>query len=502
MWKTRITAVLILLLGVGVGFFVFKSEVAHRKAASTNGALTGIAKYPFKLGLDLSGGTHLVYDADVSKVEKAQLKDSMDALRDVIERRVNAFGVGEPIVQVENGNFTNGGAQKLIVDLPGVTDVAKAKEMIGQTPVLEFRTQNTDKSKPQQVSVGKDGTVNLDFNSLYTPTDLTGRYLDHASLEFNQTTGEPVVSLQFNAEGSALFEKITRENIGKTVAIFLDGAPISTPTVNEAITGGKAQISGNFKPAEAKLLVGRLNSGALPVPISLVSTQTIGPSLGAQATHAGVKAALIGFLAIALFLVFWYRLPGILGVVALSMYVALVLAVFKIGVSPGFMIIAFCLFLLGTWKKGFFYFIPLVYGVFALIPGALSPVTLTAAGIAGFIISIGIAVDANVLIFERIKEEMRLGHGASESMKNGFSRAWFSIRDSNISSMITAMILWWIGTALIAGFALTFMLGVIISMICAVIITRIFFAALNLTKTNAFTNFLFGSGLSSAKAQK
>lgn len=460
MWKTRITALLILLLGLGVGYFVYKSEIAHRTLAVGTEA-HGVAKYPFKLGLDLSGGTHLVYHADVSKVDSTQVAESMNSLRDVIERRVNIFGVSEPVVQVQNGGFSNAGEERLIVDLPGVTDVSKAVEMIGQTPLLEFKTENPNKNAPVEAKLGADGVVNVVQPDPYIATELTGRFLDKAILEFNQTTGEPVVSLQFNEEGSKLFEKITRENIGKAVAIYLDGSPISIPTVNETITGGKAQISGSFTPVEAKTLVGRLNSGALPVPISLISTQTIGPTLGAQATAAGVKAALIGFLAIALFLIIWYRLPGFVAVLALSLYVFIMLALFK-----------------------------------------LIPVTLTAAGIAGFIISIGIAVDANVLIFERIKEELRAGHTIPESIKHGFSRAWLSIRDSNTSSIITAIILFWFGTTLIKGFALTFLIGVIVSMFSAITITRLFLSTLNIKKTSKVTNFLFGSGLSSAKSQK
>ena len=459
MWKTRITALLILLLGIGLGFFVYKSEISHRNLAKDAKA-TGFAKFPFKLGLDLSGGTHLVYKADVSRIDPAELKNSMDALRDVIERRVNVFGVSEPIVQVQNGGFSNAGEERLIVDLPGVTDVSKAIEMIGKTPTLDFRTENPNKGKTQDAKVGKDGTVNLDVNPDFIMTELTGRFLDKAILEFDQNTGEPKVSLQFNAEGSLLFEKITKENIGKTVAIYLDGEPISIPRVNEAISGGKAEISGSFTPTEARTLVGRLNSGALPVPINLISTQTIGPSLGTQATAAGVKAALIGFLAIALFLIIWYRLPGMIAVLALSMYVVIMLSIFK-----------------------------------------LLPVTLTAAGIAGFIISIGIAVDANVLIFERIKEELRNGDSILDSIHHGFKRAWLSVRDSNISSIITAVILFWFGTSLIKGFALVFLIGVIISMISAISITRIFLYSLNIKKKNKLTGFLFGSGFSNASAK-
>jgi preprotein translocase subunit SecD len=454
MWKKRITALLIIILGIGIGFFVFKSEMAHRLLQKDE-APKGLAKYPFKLGLDLSGGTHLVYNADVSRIDSTQISDSMNALRDVIERRVNTFGIGEPVVQIQNN-------ERLIVDLPGVTDVSKAVAMIGQTPLLEFKVEKASNAEVPEVTVGPNGEINLDaVLDRYVSTPLTGQYLQKATLVFDQKTGEPVVSLQFNPEGSALFEKITRENIGKTVAIYLDNQIISAPVVNDAITGGQAQISGGFKPDEAKLLVGRLNSGALPVPIELVSTQTIGPSLGTQATHAGVKAGIIGFLAIALFLLLWYRLPGLIAVVSLSIYVALMLAIFK-----------------------------------------LLPVTLTAAGIAGFVISIGIAVDANVLIFERIKEELRSGRTVTEAIKNGFSRAWFSIRDSNTSSIITALILFWFGTSLIKGFALTFLIGVLVSMISAITITRLFLASLNITKKNKFTNFLFGSGFSNAKSQK
>jgi preprotein translocase subunit SecD len=457
MWKKRITALLILVIGLGIALFVYKSELRHRTLAKDTPA-TGIAKYPFKLGLDLSGGTHLVYRADVSSVKAGEVKDAMSALRDVIERRVNIFGVAEPIVQVQDGGFSNQGEERLIVDLPGVTDVTKAVAMIGQTPLLEFRTER-NKDDPQKLTVDKNGQIAFDINSQYVVTDLTGRYLDKAMIEFNPNTGEPTVSIQFDAEGSALFEKITKENVGKTVAIYLDGQAISTPKVNEAISGGKAIISGNFSPTEAKILVGRLNSGALPVPIELISTETIGPSLGEQAVHAGLKAALIGFILIALFLILWYRLPGVIAVIALSIYVTLMLALFK-----------------------------------------LIPVTLTAAGVAGFIISIGIAVDANVLIFERIKEELRAGHSVGESIEHGFSRAWFSIRDSNISSMITAVILFWFGTPLIQGFALTFLLGVIVSLVSAMSISRLFLYALNIKKTSKVIGFLFGSGLSSANS--
>jgi protein-export membrane protein SecD len=325
--------------------------------------------------------------------------------------------------------------------------------MIGQTPLLEFKTE-APQGTPQTAIVGKDGKVTLDVGSGYVATELTGKYLQKATLTFDSNNA-PTISLQFNDTGTKLFAQITKDNVGKTVAIFLDGAPISTPVVREEIPNGQAVISGSFTPTEARTLVGRLNSGALPVPITLLSTQTIGAILGDSAVNAGVKATVIGFLLVALFLILLYRLPGLIATLSLCIFISIILALFK-----------------------------------------LMPVTLTAAGIAGFIISIGIAVDANVLIFERMKEELRSGHTISESIKLGFSRAWFSIRDSNISNLITAIILFWFGTSLIQGFALTLGMGVIISMFSAITITRIFLSTLGFIGEGKVARFLFGSGFS------
>ena len=391
MWRKIVLALIILILGSGIALFVFKSEPRLNKDFATTYSF--LKNHPFRLGLDLSGGSHLIYKAYVSAVPASQVDDSMNALRDVIERRVNLFGVSEPVVQVQHGGFVSGTAgEQLIVDLPGVTDVKQAIEMIGQTPLLEFKTEALV-GTPQNAIVDKDGKVTLDINSQFVSTELTGRYLQKATLEFDTNTREPKVSLQFNDVGTKLFAEITKNNIGKMVAIYLDGSPISTPVVREEIPNGQAVISGSFTPTEAKLLVGRLNSGALPVPISLLSTQTIGAILGESAVNAGVKAAIMGFLLVALFLILLYRLPGLIATVSLCIFISIILALFK-----------------------------------------LMPVTLTAAGIAGFIISMGIAVDANVLIFERMKEELRSGRSIAEAISVGFSRAWFSIRDSNISN--------------------------------------------------------------------
>ncbi|MCX6754925.1 MAG: protein translocase subunit SecD [Candidatus Nomurabacteria bacterium] len=457
MWKKRVLALIILILGFGVALFVYKSEYKTNK--NFGQASHFIQNHQFHLGLDLSGGTHLIYQADVSALKAGDVADAMNSLRDVIERRINLFGVSEPVVQVEEGGIVARGEQKLIIDLPGVTDVEKATAMIGQTPLLEFKIEAAkDAAVPVQEAKVVNGQVVLpqvNLDSKYVATELTGRYLKQAVLEFDQNTREPKVSLQFDDTGTALFAKITKENIGKIVAIYLDGAPVSTPVVREEIPNGQAVISGSFTPTEAKQLVGRLNSGALPVPITLLSRQTIGSTLGASAIHAGVKAGIIGFLIIALFLILWYRLPGVIAVLSLSIYISIMLALFK-----------------------------------------LMPVTLTAAGIAGFIISIGIAVDANVLIFERVKEELRLGHSVTDAVKEGFAHAWFSIRDSNISSIITALILFWFGTSLIKGFALTLGMGVIISMLSAITITRIFLSSIDFVGNGKVARFLFSSGLS------
>ena len=435
-------------------FFVVKSEPKLNSNFETEKSF--FKNHPFRLGLDLSGGSHLTYKADVSSVEAGQVDDSMAALRDVIERRVNLFGVSEPVVQVQGGSFISGGENKLIVDLPGVTDVDQAIEMIGQTPLLEFRIEKPqNEEEPQEATVDEDGNVTLNVDSLFAPTELTGRYLERASLEFDPNTREPRVSLQFDDTGAKLFAGITKANIGKMVAIYLDGAPISTPVVNEEIPNGQAVISGNFTPAEAKQLVGRLNSGALPVPITLLSKQTVGAILGETAVLAGVQAAIIGFILVALFLILWYRLPGLLAAVSLVIFISIMLALFK-----------------------------------------LIPVTLSAAGIAGFIISMGIAVDANVLIFERLKEEMRAGKNISDAVSAGFSRAWFSIRDSNISSLLTAIILFWFGTSLIKGFALTLGLGVLVSMFSAIVITRMFLSVFRFKNEGLLAKFLFSSGIS------
>ncbi|HEY4483225.1 MAG: protein-export membrane protein SecD [Candidatus Yanofskybacteria bacterium RIFCSPLOWO2_02_FULL_47_9b] len=431
MVKTRLIAVLLLVAGALLGYFVYSTQ------ASTS-------KYAFKLGLDLRGGSELIYKADTSKVALGEVGDAMASLRDVIERRVNLFGVTEPVVTTQTVSIgVDGTEHRLVVDLPGVTNIDQAISLIGQTPTLEFKTERDAETRDKilkqiedlKARQEKGEDISKDLATLQDPyyldSELTGRFLASAKIEFNSQTGAPYVSLVFNDEGATLFAEMTKANIGKTIAIYLDGQPISQPNVNEEITGGKAQITGGFTPLEAKQLAGRLNSGALPIPIELVGTQKVGASLGGGAFDKGVRAAGFGFALVALFLIIWYRLPGLVAVLALLMYAALVLTIFK-----------------------------------------LIPVTLTSAGIAGFILSIGIAVDANVLIFERMKEETKRGKARVAAIDEGFARAWTSIRDSNISSLITAAILFWFGTSLIQGFAVTWAIGVLVSMFSAIVVTK------------------------------
>lgn len=379
------------------------------------------SRFPFKLGLDLQGGSHLIYQADLSSIEETEKESAMAGLRDVIERRINLFGVQEPIVQTQR----KGEERRLIVELAGVYDIDQAIQMIGETPYLEFRTQK--KGDEDQI--------------IFEPTLLTGRFLKKAILDFDQTTFDPIVLLEFDDAGQEIFAKLTKENIGKLIAIYLDGVPISIPVVREEITRGRAQITGQFTPKEAKMLVQRLNSGALPIPINLISQERIGPTLGQSSINSSIKAGIIGLGLLALYFLIYYRLLGLIALFALLFYLSFVLLLFK-----------------------------------------FIPVTLTLAGLIGFLMSLGMAVDANVLIFERTKEELRQGKTFSLAVEDGFRRAWKAIKDSNFTTILVGLILFWFGTSAIKGFALTLIIGVSVSMLSAVWLTRIYLRSLGSLK--------------------
>lgn len=526
---TQRTKLWLLLGGIVVLFFV-TGLFAIPKAPAWAGGY--IEKLSLKLGLDLQGGSQLVYQADVAAIPEQDRAESLSGVRDVIERRVNAFGVSEPLVQTS----ANGEGYRVIVELPGVQDVNEAIDRIGETPLLEFRVPPPDTKSEQDAIVEKEAAKaeaektlkelqdGADFQTLakersddssaatggdlgfarhglyvpafedvvfnkaeigvvfpevvetqfgyhlilveekrtteengesfeevrarhillkaenpaedpfaifsYTNSDLNGSNLERASVQFDQI-GSPSVALQFDDEGGKIFEQITTDNVGKQIAIFLDGYPISAPVVNQPIAGGQAVISGSFTVEEARELARNLNAGALPVPIELISQQTIGPSLGQVSIERSFFAGVLGIIAVAIFMIAYYRLPGVLAVIALGLYLLISISIFK-----------------------------------------TAGITFTLAGIAGFILSIGMAVDANVLIFERMREQLRSGKSAHLAIEDGFRDAWMSIRDSNASSLITCIILAWFGTSLIQGFAITLALGILVSMFTAITVTR------------------------------
>ena len=410
---------------------------------------------PYVLGLDLSGGTHLVFKADTSSVQNAgDISSAMNTLVDVVGKRINAFGVSEAIVQAEEAGPIGAKEHRLIVEIPGVTDVTKAVDMVGKTPVLEFRLV-----RPEAEHLSETQLASSTPDQIFYPAELTGKYLSRANLVFDQTTLSYKVGIEWNSEGKALFAKITRENTNKPLAIFLDGRIVSMPVIRQEIVSGSAEISGKFTRDEAKNLTDSLNYGALPLPVKLVSTQTVGAALGSSALFMAIKAGIVAFLIVSIFLVIWYRVPGIVAVLALLMYVAGNLAIFK-----------------------------------------LLPVTLSAAGIAGFVLTLGMAVDANILIFERMKEERRRGKALDAAMHEGFARAWNSIRDSNLSSIITGVILYYFAsTPVIKGFALVFVIGVLVSMFTAITASRALLYAVSVKGEGKLSKFLFGSGFINKK---
>jgi len=441
--KNYLTIIAILVLVLLAGSLVFGKDIPFVRDDIS-----------FRLGLDLQGGAHLVYQADLTEIKPAEHREAMEGLRDVIARRVDLFGVAEPLVQVKN--------DRLIVELAGVLDVTDAIKMIGETPFLEFKEPRAEEERTKifakieevREKLGKEigDTIEMTPENLekiqqienwhyvfknphLKATELTGKHLERSRVGFRDGVGirEPVIELQFNEEGANLFEEITARNINQRVAIYIDGIQISNPVVNEKITGGEAIISGGFTIEEAKELSRNLNVGALPIPIELISQQTVGPTLGEISLEKSLLAGLFGFLAILIFLVFVYRLPGILAGLALIIYIILLLALFKI-----------------------------------------IPVTLTLAGIAGVIFSVGLAVDANVLVFSRMKEELRDGKSVKTAIKEGFDKAWPSIRDGNLTTLVVALILFGFGTGFVKGFALTLIIGILISMFSAIVITRSF----------------------------
>ena len=389
---------LIISLAIIGGFCVYISPLANS----------------IKQGLDLQGGTHVVLQA----VDTPELKVDDDAVNrsvKIIERRVNELGLTEPVIQRQ-------GKDRIIVELPGVKDPEKAIDMLGRTALLEFKDVS-----------GK--------------TVLTGKDLKDAKAQISQGN-QSVVGLEFSDEGGKKFADLTARNIGKPIAIVLDGEVLTNPVVQEAITGGRAQISGSRTIEEAEHLAILLRSGSLPVKIEIMENRTVGPTLGQDSKEKSIKAFGIGVIGVFVFMVLFYRLSGIVACIALLLYIMMLLLVMR-----------------------------------------YLNATLTLPGIAGIILSIGMAVDANVLIFERFKEEVRNGKTLRSAMDAGFGRAFVTIFDSNVTTLMAAIILFYLGTGPIKGFAVTLAIGVLFSMFSAITVTKFllrFLIGSNFTKNPAF----------------
>lgn len=384
-------------------------------------------EFKTRLGLDLSGGTHLVLEADMQDVKPEDRVSALDSARQVIERRVNFFGVTEPIVQLAHTQAN----YRIIVELPGITDVEKAVVTIGQTARLEFREFT---NLPQST----DSAAVYPTLTNTTAVDITGKDLRRASLEFSTQTGEPEVGLEFTDSGAKKFAQVTRRLVGQPLAIFLDEVALTWPRVNTEITDGRAVITGNFTQEIAKTLALQLNAGALPVPVSVVEKRTVGATLGAESVQKSVRAGMVGLAIVAGFMVAKYGWLGVLADLALILYGLLTLALFR-----------------------------------------FIPVTLTLPGVAGFILSIGMAVDSNILIFERYKEEVRRGKPWKIALELGFGKAWDSIRVANFTTLITCLILFNPGnwellpaSGMVRGFAVTLFIGVLTSLFTGIVVTR------------------------------
>lgn len=390
----------------------------------------------FRRGLDLQGGTSVTLQADMRDVPENQRDAALDSAKNVIERRINFLGVSEPVVQTSKA----GNDYRILVEIPGVTDVNQAVQLVGKTAKMTFWEEGPPLASgsaeiASEAAIAAAAGKPLGIPQLLGPTakqtELSGNDLKQAAVVFDPNTGKPQVELQFTSEGADKFGNITERNVGKIIAIALDEQLIEAPRVNEPIFGGSAVITGDFSTEQANNLQIQLNAGALPVSLAVLEQRAIGATLGQESVQKSLIAGIFGFLVIVIFMTTLYGRLGLIASIALAIYSLILLSLFR-----------------------------------------LIPVTLTLAGIAGFILSVGIAVDANILIFERMKEELRRGRSHAAAIEMGFDRAWLSIRDSNVASLITSAVLFYFGTGVVRGFAFTLALGIIVSLFSAIFVTR------------------------------
>jgi len=426
LWLILLITILAIIIDLPNQYHLKVKIAGHKLETNISRPFSFLRRFKVVKGLDLAGGAHLMFRAKMEEIPEESRENAFSALKENIERRVNLFGISEAVVQTSK----KGNEYRLIVELPGVVNVKEATALVGKTAELEFR---------ETVELSSEATATATVYDLFAgKTGLTGRHLVRAQVQFGQNMGKPEVGLEFNEEGKKLFAEITKRNVGKPVAIFLDNLPVSIATVKEPILDGRAVISGDFDLKRAKEMVSQLNAGALPVPIELIEQRQIGPTLGEESVRKSLKAGLVGLGAVVSFMALYYGWLGLLADIGLIIYALITLALYKI-----------------------------------------IPVTLTLPGLTGFLLSVGMAVDSNILIFERMKEELRDGRPWNVAMELGFGRAWDSIRDANVCTLITCFLLFnpfnwsFLNTSgMVRGFALTLALGIFISLFTGIVVTR------------------------------
>ncbi|MFH1665028.1 MAG: protein translocase subunit SecD [Candidatus Omnitrophota bacterium] len=432
MWKKlKLKAALVVLIAGLAIWFSYPPLDIHDKEGKVASEGT------INLGLDLQGGMHLVLEVDISKLTPEAAKDAPERALEVIRNRIDQFGVMEPVIQIQGKN-------RILIQLPGVTDRDRAKEIVGRTAHLEFRIVSEDPElfkkaaageevegyelKYMKTREGKTEPILLEEKAV-----LTGDMLVDATTQFSQEGfGQPYVSLEFNPKGADIFADITGRNVGSRLAVVLDGEVYTAPVIRERIPSGRAQITGNFSLDEAKDISLVLRAGALPAPVRIIEERSVGPALGKDSVQKGIRAIMIGGMAVLTFMAVYYLLAGVIADFALVLNIL-------------------------------------------LITGALAyfGATLTLPGIAGLVLTIGMAVDANVLIFERLREESNVGKGLRAAIHAGYDKAFWTILDSNLTTLITALILFQFGTGPVRGFATTLSIGILASMFTALVVTRL-----------------------------